>query len=108
MSPTPAIHGCSRRELKLFQKYRVESRLLSWDTQCFFTEHAFKVGDFVHAVQMVKYRVVSPDKSVTPAKILASADATVIANLPPALTPELASWLEYDKRSSLALRGTTK
>jgi len=97
-----------RRELKIWQRYSVNSRLLSWDNQCFYTEHLFKVGDFVHAVQLVKYRVVSEDKTMTPAKLLSLADETVISNLPPALTPELASWLEYDKRSSLSLKGTTK
>ena len=59
-------------------------------------------------MQLVKYRVVSDDKSMTPAALLSMADETVIADLPPALTPALASWLEYDKRSSVALRGTVK
>lgn len=86
-----------RRELRLFAKYDVVSALKYWDDACFYTEHRFEKQNFVHAVMYCKYRVVG----ASPSELLraVNCDAT-----PPDLPPDLAAFLEYDRRSSAALR----
>lgn len=63
---------------------------------------------FVLAICYVKYRVVSQDKSLTAAKVLAAIDGANVAadgSTPPPPAPrDAVAWLEYDQLSSAALR----
>lgn len=72
-----------RRELRLLRRCRVQSRVV-WadDDRSFFIEHRFVAHGFVHALQLVKYRLVghgsdgggAPDHGgggVTPSELLA-------------------------------------
>lgn len=91
-----------RREFKLFDAYEVVSRLRYWDEKCFFTEHRFVKDGFVHACQFVKYRVVGS----TPADLLRAIDPSADTAASPDLAemPELQAWIDYDAKSSVALR----
>uniref|UniRef100_A0A7S3JQF6 Thioesterase domain-containing protein n=1 Tax=Aureoumbra lagunensis TaxID=44058 RepID=A0A7S3JQF6_9STRA len=100
-----------RRELRLFTSYQVISRLIYWDDKCFYSEHKFVVNNFVHAVQLVKYRVVGGQATMRmPRDLLSAVDPGLLKEGPPSLEsmPELKAWIEYDHLSSIALRSTNQ
>ena len=93
-----------RRELKLFDRYEVVSKLLFWDDKCFYTEHRFVKENFVHAAQLVKYRLVSKRQTIATPQALLDAVEDKTIGPPPPPTPDLQAWIDYDKHSSAALR----
>lgn len=105
-----------RREFKLFDTYEVVSRLRFWDEKCFYTEHRFEKDGFVHACQLVKYRVVggTPADLIKAVEPSASSSSGTVddnsASTPPDLAtmPELQAWIDYDTKSSVALRRETQ
>ena len=110
-----------RRELRCWAAYEVVTRLVHADDKerSFFVEHRFVREGFVCAVQLVKYRIVpmrarggggsGGDDATTPsALLLAVADspdeARFVDDVAAAPPPDLAAWIEYNARSSAALR----
>lgn len=45
-----------RRSLKLFERFRVETRVLGWDERAFVLEHRFMLGDVLAAEAIVRIR----------------------------------------------------
>lgn len=60
------------RELRPFQKYELQTRMVGWNAKWLFAEHRFLVGTRVHAVVTVRYLFVARDGSrPTPAEVMA-------------------------------------
>uniref|UniRef100_A0A7S2GRQ6 Thioesterase domain-containing protein n=1 Tax=Haptolina brevifila TaxID=156173 RepID=A0A7S2GRQ6_9EUKA len=94
-----------RKELSFMEAFDIVTSLLSWDSTCMYVEHRFVNSDsFVCAVCLVKYRLLCADQSFTPSALLAACDPTMEGRPSPPPTPELSAWMEYDQRSSAALR----
>jgi acyl-CoA thioesterase FadM len=60
------------RELRPFQKYELQTRMVGWNQKWFFAEHRFRVGERVHAVLLVRYLFVDRDGGkLPPAEVMA-------------------------------------
>jgi acyl-CoA thioesterase FadM len=60
------------RQLRPFQKYELQTRMVGWNEKWLFAEHRFVVGTRVHAVIVVRYLFVARDGSrPAPAQIMA-------------------------------------
>lgn len=78
-----------RRALKPFQRYRIQSRNLGWDDKFFYVEHRFMVKGEVHAISIVKVRVVGQDPRPQPAEVMRWAGEVVEDER---LDPVITSW----------------
>ena len=95
-----------RRELRLWEAYEVHSRVICWHDgdRSFFMEFRFVRNGFVHAVQHVKYALVTRSPKclqVTPSEILSLAG---ISAKSPVMPADVASWRKHIAESSQALR----
>ena len=60
-----------RKPLQPFRSYRIISNTLGWDDKFFYVEHRFTSSKGVHALMLVKVRVVGAGKTrVSPAQVL--------------------------------------
>ena len=60
------------KQLRPFQKYELQTRMVGWNAKWLFAEHRFSVGERVHAVIVVRYLFVARDGSrPPPAEIMA-------------------------------------
>tara|TARA_A100001037_G_scaffold137597_1_gene124474 strand:+ start:202 stop:732 length:531 start_codon:yes stop_codon:yes gene_type:complete len=64
-----------RRALKPFQRYELRTRTLGWDEKFFYVEHRFMRGETVHALALVKVRLVGAGRP-KPIDILRQVDPT--------------------------------
>lgn len=96
-----------RRELRLWDAYDLESRLLCWsdEDRSFFMEFRFVKGGFVHAVHHVKYTVVGKRRGdgppLTPSELL---DAAGISLPSPRMPEDVKAWRAQMSASSRILR----
>jgi len=89
-----------RRELRLFSRYKLVSRIIGWDDKAFFIEQQFVKNQFVHSIAICKMHIT---KGGNPVKVLQK------MNLPsesPPFSEDVKCWIEYDNQSSLRLRPT--
>ena len=94
-----------RRELRLLQRFDIKTRVVGWDEQSFFLESSFEAPEtgFVHAVQLLRYRLVSESAELTPETLLEQA-GLLPATGAPAMLPEVKHWVKSLEASSARLR----
>ena len=61
-----------RRPLRLFERYRLTTRILGWDERWFYLEHSFRRGDKVAATAMIKAMIRSAAGAVPTSDALAA------------------------------------
>ena len=95
-----------RKEIRLLQAFDVTTRLVTWDSQALYLENQFirPADNFILAVSLTKYRVLSTDTSMSPSVLLSALDPAGAIDAPPPAPAELRAWQEYDQLSSQALR----
>lgn len=77
-----------RRSLKLFERFRVDTRVLGWDERAFVLEHRFMLGDTLAAEAVVRIRFLARrGGGVDTASLLDLAGKAGVA------TPELPEWI---------------
>lgn len=80
-----------RRSLKLFERFRVDTRVLGWDEKAFVLEHRFMLGDTLAAEAVVRIRFLKRSGGgVDTAPLLELAGKTGTAT--PELPPWIAAW----------------
>lgn len=75
-----------RRDLRLFQSFEIQSRLLGWDERWGFLEHRFVRDGRVIAVVAVRGMFRGPNGPLNPSQLLGSLNK-------PAASPPLPEWL---------------
>ncbi|MEK2644440.1 acyl-CoA thioesterase [Bdellovibrio sp. BCCA] len=90
-----------RRSLKLFQKFELCTRLISWDDKYLYLEHKFISRGDVIAVGMIRARFLSKTGgTVSPQDLLKVLDLSLQA---PSFPEHLASWISADQTHSKSL-----
>ena len=103
-----------RRELKIWQKYRIISRILSWDDerQVFYVESRFLSyqDSFILAIHHVKYKIVQKSQTakITPTQILDEAKLLVSPGKKPIRDNFIRLWEEANDFSSKELNPQPK
>eukprot|EP01090_Pellita_catalonica_P009640 TRINITY_DN20767_c0_g1_i1.p1 TRINITY_DN20767_c0_g1~~TRINITY_DN20767_c0_g1_i1.p1 ORF type:complete len:116 (-),score=4.13 TRINITY_DN20767_c0_g1_i1:799-1146(-) len=89
-----------RRELHCFQRYYIETKLLTWDDKAFYLEQRLcnHSTGFVHCIALVKQNIVG----ASPSAILHALNKA--PKTPPPMPDRLAAWVDSDNKSSLFLR----
>lgn len=90
-----------RRELKLGQRFQLETRVLAWDERHFFLEHRMVRDGDVAAVAVIKAVFRGPGGLVKPGDVAA---AMGLDGAPPPLPEGIARWLEAE-RALLGAKG---
>lgn len=90
-----------RRSLKLFQKFELRTRLISWDEKYLYLEHKFTSRGEVIAVGMIRARFLSKaGGAVSPQDLL---KALGLSLQPPVFPDHLLSWISADQSHSKSL-----
>ena len=90
-----------RRSLKLFERFRVDTRVLGWDDRAFLLEHRFMLGDVLAAEAVVRIRFLKRSGGgVDTAPLLELAGKTGVAA--PELPVWIADWNSAQSRSQTA------
>lgn len=90
---SPILGGATvqfRRELRIFQRFELVTRLVAWDEKWFYIEHRFEVGGDLHARGLVRGVIKEGRKTVAPAELLRAAGHEGPS---PELPPAFSSWL---------------
>jgi len=82
-----------RRDLKLFQKFEIHTRLLGWDHRWGFIEHRFVRAGRVIGVVLIRGIFKGPDGVLDPGVLL-----TELAHAAP--SPQLPEWVDCFQQSS--------
>ena len=94
-----------RRELRLFQKYKLKTRLVYWTTNDVYFEQRFETGpnSFVNCVMYCKIRILNATISDIITRVCNGKEV-------PSPTPpkDLLKWIEYNNSSSEALKSEAK
>ncbi|MET0497473.1 MAG: thioesterase family protein [Steroidobacteraceae bacterium] len=90
-----------RRDLKVFQRFEIHSRLVAWDSKWGFVEHRFVRHNRVIGVVLVRGVFKGPDGPIETSAFLADRD-------PAASSPELPDWANHFHRSSELLSETLR
>ncbi len=90
-----------RRDLRPFQRYEIETRLLAWDEKWVFVEHRFVRGGRVLGVVLMRGVFVAPAGPVTPAALLEALGET---RRSPPLPDWVREWSNSCDRLSEVLR----
>jgi acyl-CoA thioesterase FadM len=72
-----------RRELRLFQRYRLTTRIASWQGKWFWFEQRFLVGDTLHARAVVRGVVRHRGRSLPQAEVMAALGVSNVVPPPP-------------------------
>lgn len=78
-----------RRELRLFQRYRLTTRILGWDAKWFFIEHVLERGGKLITRALLRTVVRSRDGAVEPSRVLG---ALGVPQESPPLPEEVLRW----------------
>jgi acyl-CoA thioesterase FadM len=90
-----------RRDLKLFERFEIQTRLLGWDDKWTFMEHRFLRHGRVLGVVVIRGLFKGPQGPIAPATFLAAMSMTV---QPPALPDWILDWNRSCDSLSQALR----
>jgi acyl-CoA thioesterase FadM len=74
-----------RRELRLFQRYRLSTRIAAWEGKWFWFEQRFLVGEAVHARALVRGVVRHHGRSLSQAEVMAALGVDLASPPPPGL-----------------------
>ncbi len=85
-----------RRDLKLFERFEIQTRLLGWDNKWTFMEHRFLRHDRVLGVVVIRGLFKGPQGPIAPGDFLAAMRL-------PAASPALPDWVTDWSRSCDAL-----
>jgi len=94
-----------RRELRLFQKYKLKTRLVYWTTNDVYFEHRFETGpnSFVNCIMYAKIRIIKATISDIIKRVCNGKEVPS-----PTPTKDLLKWIEYNNSSSEALKSEAK
>ncbi|AHZ86740.1 thioesterase family protein [Bdellovibrio bacteriovorus] len=89
-----------RRSLKVFQKFHLHTRLITWDDKYLYLEHKFTSRGDLIAIGMIRARFLSKKGgTVTPAELMKAVGENLTA---PAMPEYLQSWINADQGQSKA------
>lgn len=87
-----------RRSLKVFQKFYLHSRLITWDDKYLYLEHKFTRKGELIAIGMIRARFLSKKGgTVSPAELLKVIGTDMVA---PPMPDYLQAWIEADQGQS--------
>lgn len=90
-----------RRDLRLFERYDIETRMLGWDEKWSFMEHRFVRQGRVLGVVVMRGLFVAPDGPVTPATLVAAMQLDPVS-------PPLPAWVRNWSASCDSLSDTLR